>query len=145
MKRNLSVMKNMGWALAIILCLLVLFVALIIAAALPYSGPIQRGGVQLNELDSEPTEVVQQKEEISLSELRTLPESQDAGQGYIDGLTFLCDSSVIGLRDYALLAGGTATNPISNIRGGALGVFVAASITRPDTLVFDKETLVNGK
>ena len=44
-----------------------------------------------------------------------------------------------------LSAGGTATNPISNIRGGALGVFVAASITRPDTLVFDKETLVNGK
>ena len=112
MKRNLSVMKNMGWALAIILCLLVLFVALIIAASLPYSGPIQRGGVQLNELDSEPTEVVQQKEEIILSELRTLPESQDAGQGYIDGLTFLCDSSVIGLRDYALLAGGTATTQV---------------------------------
>ena len=112
MKRNLSVMKNMGWALAIILCLLVLFVALIIAAALPYSGPIQRGGVQLNELDSEPTEVVEQKEEIILSELRTLPESGDAGQGYIDGLTFLCDSSVIGLRDYALLAGGTATTQV---------------------------------
>ena len=109
MKRNLSVMKNMVWALSIILCLLVLFVALIIAAALPYSGPIQRGGVQLNELDSEPAEEAQQKEEIILSELRTLPESQDAGQGYIDGLTFLCDSSVIGLRDYALLAGGTAT------------------------------------
>jgi hypothetical protein len=112
MKRNLSVMKNMVWALSIILCLLVLFVALIIAAALPYSGPIQRGGVQLNELDSEPVEEVQQKEEIILSELRTLPESQDAGQGYIDGLTFLCDSSVIGLRDYALLAGGTATTQV---------------------------------
>lgn len=112
MKRNLSVMKNMVWALSIILCLLVLFVALIIAAALPYSGPIQRGGVQLNELDSEPAEEVQQKEEIILSELRTLPESQDAGQGYIDGLTFLCDSSVIGLRDYALLSGGTATTQV---------------------------------
>ena len=99
MKRNLSVMKNMAWALAIILCLLVLFVALIIAAALPYSGPIQRGGVQLNELHSEPEAQIQQKEEIILSELRTLPESGDAGQGYIDGLTFLCDSSVIGLRD----------------------------------------------
>lgn len=39
-------------------------------------------------------------------------------------------------------AGGTATNPITNIQGGALGVFVAASITRPDTLVFDKQTLI---
>ena len=113
MKRNLSVMKNMGWALAIILCLLVLFVALIIAAALPYSGPIERGGVNLNQLESEPVaEEVQQKEEIILSELRTLPESNDAGQGYIDGLTFLCDSSVIGLRDYALLSGGTATTQV---------------------------------
>ena len=128
MKRNLSVMKNMVWALSIILCLLVLFVALIIAAALPYSGPIQRGGVQLNELDSEPAEEAQQKEEIILSELRTLPESQDAGQGYIDGLTFLCDSSVIGLRDYALLAGGTATTQVwgstaGNIPAGNLADF----------------------
>ena len=112
MKRNLSVMKNMGWALAIILCLLVLFVALIIAAALPYSGPIERGGVNLNQVESEPVVEEQQKEEIILSELRTLPESNDAGQGYIDGLTFLCDSSVIGLRDYALLSGGTATTQV---------------------------------
>lgn len=112
MKRNLSAIKNMGWALAIILCLLTLFVALIIAAVLPYSGPIERGAVQLNQLESRPEEVTEQKEEIILSELRTLPESMDAGQGYIDGLTFLCDSSVIGLRDYALLAGGTATTQV---------------------------------
>lgn len=112
MKRNLSAIKNMGWALAIILCLLTLFVALIIAAVLPYSGPIERGAVQLNQLESRPEEVTEQKEEIILSELRMLPESMDAGQGYIDGLTFLCDSSVIGLRDYALLAGGTATTQV---------------------------------
>lgn len=42
-------------------------------------------------------------------------------------------------------AGGVVTNPITNIRGGALGVFVAANITRPDTLVFDKETLLQTK
>ena len=52
-KLNLSTIKNMGWALAIILCLLTLFVALIIAAALPYSGPIDRAGVQLNQLAAE--------------------------------------------------------------------------------------------
>ncbi len=112
MKKNLSAIKNMGWALAIILCLLVLFVALIVAAALPYSGPIERGGVQLNQLTTQQEEQPEQKQEEPLGELRTLPESMDAGQGYIDGLTFLCDSSVIGLRDYALLAGGTATNQV---------------------------------
>lgn len=112
MKRNLSAIKNMGWALAIIICLLALFVALIIAAVLPYSGPIERGGVQLNELESKQEEQHEQQMEQILGELRTLPESGDAGQSYIDGLTFLCDSSVIGLRDYALLAGGTATTQV---------------------------------
>ena len=56
-KLNLSSIKNMVWALAIILCLLVLFVALIVAAALPYSGPIERGVVNLNELNVEPETV----------------------------------------------------------------------------------------
>ena len=112
MKRNLSAIKNMGWALAIIICLLALFVALIIAAVLPYSGPIERGGGQLNELESKQEEQHEQQMEQILGELRTLPESGDAGQSYIDGLTFLCDSSVIGLRDYALLAGGTATTQV---------------------------------
>lgn len=112
MKGNLSAIKNMGWALAIIVCLIALFVALIIAAVLPYSGPIERGGVQLNELESKQEEQQQQQMEQILGELRTLPESGDAGQSYVDGLTFLCDSSVIGLRDYALLAGGTATTQV---------------------------------
>lgn len=42
----------------------------------------------------------------------------------------------------SLLYGQTVmTNAISNIRGGAQGVFMATSITRPDTLVFDRATL----
>ena len=36
----------------------------------------------------------------------------------------------------------TTTNPVTNIRGGGIGVFMATNITRPDTLVFDKETLL---
>lgn len=112
MKKNLSGLKNTLWAFAIVLCLLVLFVALIIAAVLPYSGPIERDAVQLNLLKEQQEELPEQLQEQILGELRTLPDSMDAGQGYIDGLTFLCDSTVIGLRDYALLAGGTATNQV---------------------------------
>ncbi len=112
MKNKLTVIKNAGWALAIVLCLGVLFVALIIAAVLPYSGPIDRSGVELNELSGKEEILPEEKQEEILGELRTLPESVDAGQGYIDGLTFLCDSSAIGLRDYALLSGGTATNQV---------------------------------
>ena len=112
MKKNLSAWKNMAWAVSIVLCLLVLFVALIIAAALPYSGPIERGGVQLNKVKEEQEQMPEQLQEQPLGELRTLPDSMDAGQGYIDGLTFLCDSPLIGLRDFSLLAGGTATNQV---------------------------------
>ena len=129
MKRNLSSMKNLGWAMAILLCLLVLFVALIVAAVLPGPAELERGGVQLNELDSRPAEQPSQTEEPeTLGELRTVPESTDAGQGYIDGLTFLVDSSAIGLRDYALLTGGTATTQVwgstaGNIPSGNLADF----------------------
>ena len=112
MKDNLSSIKNMGWALAIFLCLAVLLVALIIAAVMPYSGPVDRGGVQLNALSEEQGVLPQEVQEEILGELRSLPESADAGQSYIDGLTFLCDSSVIGLRDYGLLSGGTSTSQV---------------------------------
>ena len=120
MKSNLSAIKNTGWALAIILSLLVLFVALIVAAVLPYSGPMERGGVLLNELESEAETVPQQLQEEILGELRTLPESTNAGQSYVDALTFLCDSSVVGLRDYALLSGGTATSQVWGSTAGNL-------------------------
>jgi len=36
----------------------------------------------------------------------------------------------------------TTTNPLTNITGDGLGIFMAANITRPDTLVFDIETLL---
>ncbi len=112
MKKNLSSLKNIGWAFSIVLCLLVLFIALIVAAARPYSGPIERGGVPLNQVKEEQQEELAVFPSEPLGELRTLPESTDAGQGYVDALTFLCDSSVVGLRDYALLSGGTATTQV---------------------------------
>jgi len=44
---------------------------------------------------------------------------------------------------HSLLYGAaTMSNPLTNIRGGAQGIFMAASITRPDTLVFNRAELV---
>ena len=113
MKRNLSAIKNIGWALGILLCLLALFVALVVAAILPGPEELDRGGVDLNNLDLRPANQSSQTvEEEPLGDLLVLGESADAGQGYIDGLTFLVDSSAIGLRDYALLSGGTGTSQV---------------------------------
>lgn len=39
----------------------------------------------------------------------------------------------------------TASNPITNIEGGAQGVFMAPNITRPEAIVFDKETVKGNK
>lgn len=119
MNNKLNSIKNLIWAGAILICLLALFVALIIAAASPYKGPIERGGVQLNQRresaapEGETDNLTQEN-----TALYALGESQDAGQGYIDSLTFLCDSSAIGLRDYAILSGGTAT---AQVWGSAAG------------------------
>ena len=33
----------------------------------------------------------------------------------------------------------TTTNPLTNIKGGAIGIFMAAGIVRPDTIVFDRK------
>ena len=120
MKGNLSSIKNLAWAVAILLCLLVLFIALIIAAATPYSGDIVRGGVQLNDLGAESESEAPLATEEPLGDLLQVGESGDAGQAYLDGLIFLCDSSVIGLRDYGLLPGGTSTNQVWGTTAGNL-------------------------
>lgn len=86
--------------------------------------------------------------------LHEIGKSKDAGQEYIDSLTFLCDSTLIGLRDYGLLSGGTETKQVwgsaaGNIPVSELGTCTivypndgsqispanAAMITKPSILV----------
>lgn len=52
--------------------------------------------------------------------LKILEETADAGIEYIDKLTFLCDSSVIGMRDYGLLSGGKSTYQVWGTSSGSL-------------------------
>ena len=54
--------------------------------------------------------------------LLTLPETNDAGQEYIDKLTFICDSSFVGVRDYGLLSGGTDTYQVWATETGSLPI-----------------------
>ena len=44
-----------------------------------------------------------------------------------------------------MISESTTTNPLSNIRGGAQGIFMAANITRAEPIVFNKEALLNNK
>lgn len=124
MQGKLNTIKNLAWALAIGVVLLALLLGLLFAAFSRYSGPLERPQVQLGELASgeetysatAPAEAVQ----TQIGQLITLEESRDAGQAYIDSLTFLCDSATIGLRDYGVLTDGLATTQVWGTASGSL-------------------------
>ena len=115
-----AAIKNIVWALGIVVCLLALVVGLIFASAVKYdgSGQIQRPGEA-----AIATPVVNVP--IGNGTLMSLGETGDGGQAYIDSLTFLCDSALIGLRDYGILSGGIAT---SQVWGSSAGNIPAATI-----------------
>lgn len=116
-------LKNMVWALAIIVCLLALAVAFVIASVNRYSGDTM---AQSTELKSETVANSSNVVELTAGEgggsLLTLPETNDAGQEYIDKLTFICDSSFVGVRDYGLLSGGTGTYQVWATETGSLPI-----------------------
>ena len=81
MKNKLNSIKNMIWAASIVLCLLALFVALIVAAVSPYSGPMERGGVQLNQSSQSGAGEEERPDDGGDGSLYALGEGADAGQG----------------------------------------------------------------
>lgn len=125
-------LKNLGWAIGIAVCLLALVVGLVIASVNRYSGDSFSSSTALT---SENVDGSGNVTELTpgtsggAGSLLTLPETNDAGQEYIDKLTFLCDSSFIGVRDYGLLAGGTGTYQVWGTDSGSLRVADLASAT----------------
>ena len=104
MKRSMSALKNLIWLIAIGLSLAVMLVALIMAAFSPYSGPIDRGGPSLGA--ESPVALSEDKPSTVLvgdGQLHTLGKTDDGGQAYLDKLTLLVDSNLIGLRSYRIL------------------------------------------
>ena len=65
--------------------------------------------------------------------LLIVPETADGGQEYLNRLTFLCDSTLVGLRDYGLLAGGKDTVQVWATNAGSLpfGTVNEATIQYP--------------
>ena len=129
--KGLTIFKNIFWAIGIVACLLALVVGFGVSAFTKYSPPGEY-------------EEAQQSEEIFLEStgtLNRLGETADGGQSYIDGLTFLVDSTLIGLRDYGLLSGGTST---SQVWGSAAGNISVENIADPTIKLNDgSEKLVS--
>ena len=125
MRGRLAAIKNIAWALGILLCLLAVFVGLLFAAFSRSSEEQFRGvplGTKTASAQSEESSSGTRPPLEGDGTLRTLPETPDAGQAYLDGLTFLVDSTLIGLRDYGMLSGGTETAQVWATSTGVLGV-----------------------
>jgi len=183
MNSKLSNIKNIAWAIAIVASLALLVVALGFAAFTRHHGEMERPTVLIGEAaaarDAALAEAKKAEEQQALQqsggggEVYVLGESGDAGQAYLDSLTFLCDSALIGLRDYGLLKDGTGTTQVwgsaaGNIPASTLGDFTirypgdgseispidAAMIAKPAQLVIslgtdslagtDEQTFISG-
>ena len=182
MNSKLSNIKNIAWAIAIVASLALLVVALGFAAFTRHHGEMERPTVLIGEAaaarDAALAEAKKAEEQQALQqsgggEVYVLGESGDAGQAYLDSLTFLCDSALIGLRDYGLLKDGIATTQVwgsaaGNIPASTLGSFTiqypgdgseitprdAAMIAKPAQLVIslgtdslagtDEQTFISG-
>lgn len=120
MGKKLSALKDILWAICIVISLGALFIGFVIAATHKYTGEAFNGRV---ELGVEETPKIQ-TEDLSSGEgdgkLHALPETKDYGQDYTDGLTFLCDSALIGLRDYGVLSDGINTTQVWGSSAGNL-------------------------
>ena len=126
MRGRLTAIKNIAWALAIVLCLLAVFIGLLFSAFTRNSEEQFRGGVKLGvktatEASSASVASVRPAQQGD-GTLKTLAETEDAGQAYIDSLTFLCDSTMIGLKNYGLLSGGDQTTQVWTTPSGVLAV-----------------------
>ena len=159
MHGKLNTLKNLAWALAIGVALLALLLGLLFAAFTRYDGEMERPQVHLGELETassaaEATPEPEAPAQVPTGQLITLQESRDAGQEYIDSLTFICDSTTVGLRDYGLLRDGldttqvwggvTGSLPVSQLGdclirypgdGSSIHPADAAMITKPKILV----------
>ena len=126
MRNRLASIKNIAWAFAIVVCLLAVFVGLLVAAFTRNHDEQFRGGVLLGshaaETETAAETTTTRPPQEGDGTLKTLPETEDAGQEYIDSLTFLVDSSMAGLRDYGILGGGTETSQVWATPSGVLAV-----------------------
>ena len=127
MRGKLNTIKNLAWALAIGVTLLALLLGLLFAAFTRYGGEMERPQVQLGarQLESATSPDVAAPDaavQTATGQLITLAETKDAGQEYLDSLTFLCDSATIGLRDYGVLSQGLATTQVWGTQSGSLPV-----------------------
>ena len=148
MKRNAKNSMFFVWTLAIFACLLLVLFALIFSSCGQGAGvPVTTDPPAQSEMPaddgkespdsgtsaapghgSEATDGGEAATETPASSV-LLAETEDAGQEYIDKLTFLGDSTTYGLKYYEVLSGGKNTTQVWTPASGTLTLFNYATAT----------------
>jgi len=131
MNNGLSGIKNILWALSIVVALAAVLIGLVVTMVTRFSGPRQDGVMNLggsakleDELLSAPADNGTAQEADGV---KTLPNSQDTGLEYLFNLTFLCDNSLSQVSSYGANFGSTASSQVWLPSGGSLPAANAAS------------------
>lgn len=148
MKRNAKNSMFFVWTLAIFACLLLVLFALIFSSCGQGAGvPVTTDPPAQSEMpaddgkespdsgtsaepgsESEAPDEGEAASETPASSV-LLAETEDAGQEYIDKLTFLGDSTTYGLKYYEVLSGGKNTTQVWTPASGTLTLFNYATAT----------------
>lgn len=148
MKRNAKNSMFFVWTLAIFACLLLVLFALIFSSCGQGAGvPVTTDPPAQSEMPADDgkespdsgtsAEPSSESEAPDEGEAATetpassvlLAETEDAGQEYIDKLTFLGDSTTYGLKYYEVLSGGKNTTQVWTPASGTLTLFNYATAT----------------
>ena len=155
---KLSNLKNLLWAAAILLCLMAMLIGLIFAMSQKNRSARDSGTLNLNQIERVSRKTDGSEELAGLDSARQnvlypLPENNKGTLETVFGMTFLCDKTLSGLRNYAsqygsgivpqiwtddgggLRAKDAATTPIVFVDGSLITPADAAMVTRPKTVV----------
>ena len=136
MNNGLSGIKNIIWALAIVVALAAVLVGLIITMVLGFGGQRQDGTLYLGEGSGLSSGGSAGHSDSSGEDggldggagAMALPGSQDTGLEYLFNLTFLCDESFSAVGSFGANFGSTASAQVWLPAGGILPATNAASI-----------------
>ena len=140
MKRNAQSSVFVLWTGGILVCLLAVLLALVLSSCgsgenVPITTEPQAGESAAPSESGNPavdpgTVTTEEPGTTETAAPTTiLGETADAGQAYIDKLTFLGDSTTYGLWYYNVLTGGRETNQVWTPKSGTLALFNYATAT----------------
>ena len=155
MKNRASNMRNLLWAVGILLCLVAMLVALIFAMSQKNTGNRADGTLVLGHIErgEKPVDVDLAGLESTANQLMLVPETKKGNLEDVFGMTFLLDKTLMGLRSYVtnygdgvnaqiwtddgsgLMAKNAAESPIVFVDGSLITPSNAAMVTRPRTVV----------